>query len=329
MISIIVPIYNNEQYLVDCVEGVLNQSYKDWELLLINDGSTDGSRSLCALYAEADSRIKVINKSNTGVSDTRNRGLDVASGEYVIFIDSDDYWCDSECLEKLVSLAIANEADVVRGEYIAINSTGELLFINNLDKAKEDLKNIILDSATFLEHILHREFFIPLCLMRLDAINNIRFNTRRAFLEDLEFFLNILQRQVRCFYTPLYFYAYRKHPNSVSNNFNKKRLSDAFDICALYLQLFKMSIDESLVKSFPSRSWDYYYLTLRTMAIEDSYFNCSRQLCEELKVDNLRYDLIQVMPFIISDKKWLHRLSPFSTICYFRLRYIVGKFLKR
>ena len=117
MISIIVPLYNCELYLAECIEGVLSQSYKDWELLLINDGSSDGSGKVCNSFAEKDSRIKVINKRNTGVSDTRNQGLDIASGEYVIFLDSDDYWCDNQCLEKLVTLAIANDADVVnKGE---------------------------------------------------------------------------------------------------------------------------------------------------------------------------------------------------------------------
>lgn len=97
-LSIIVPVYNVEKYLSQCIDSVINQNFKDLELLLINDGSTDNSDKICDNYAKIDSRIKVIHKTNSGLSDARNTGIKESSGEYLIFIDSDDFLCDN-CLE--------------------------------------------------------------------------------------------------------------------------------------------------------------------------------------------------------------------------------------
>lgn len=89
-ISVIIPVYNAEIFLSKCIESVLFQSYQNWELILINDGSTDNSSQICDFYVLKDNRIKVIHKQNQGVSAARNSGLDVAVGEYICFIDSDD-----------------------------------------------------------------------------------------------------------------------------------------------------------------------------------------------------------------------------------------------
>ena len=91
LISVIVPIYNGEKYLAECVYSIINQTYKNIEILLMNDGSTDSSLSLCENFAKEDNRIRVINKKNTGVSDTRNKGVEMSNGKYILFVDCDDY----------------------------------------------------------------------------------------------------------------------------------------------------------------------------------------------------------------------------------------------
>lgn len=102
MISIIVPIYNSEKWLRRCIDSLLCQTYSDLQILLINDGSKDNSLDICNEYAALDSRIQVISKENSGVSDTRNMGLDKATGEYILFVDSDDY-IDPNICEKLLN----------------------------------------------------------------------------------------------------------------------------------------------------------------------------------------------------------------------------------
>lgn len=103
MVSVIMPVYNSEQYLSKAIDSVLNQTYNDFELILVNDGSKDGSLSICEMYAEKDKRIKVISKENGGICSARNAGLDIAAGDYIAFIDNDD-----EYVDKYLEIAVNN-----------------------------------------------------------------------------------------------------------------------------------------------------------------------------------------------------------------------------
>lgn len=105
LVSYILPIYNVEAYLPQCVDSLLGQTYRDIEVILVDDGSPDACPHLCDEYAEKDSRIRVIHKENGGLSDARNVGLNAAKGEYIIFVDSDDFWADTEALQRLVGEA--------------------------------------------------------------------------------------------------------------------------------------------------------------------------------------------------------------------------------
>lgn len=328
-VSIIVPIFNADKYLRKSIEGVLMQEFQYWELLLINDGSTDTSLLICKEFANIDPRIKVIDKINTGVSDTRNVGLDLAIGRYVIFLDSDDFWVDRTFIGKFVKLAEDNNLDIIRGEYKAVDKNGSDLFFKGIDMNKKMSENTIINSSSFLDNVIQREFFLPLCLIKYDIIKDIRFNTRRVFLEDVEFFLKILLKPLKCYYTSVCFYAYRKHDLSASNKYNSKRLSDAFDISRLYLSLSKTNdIDALLAKSFKQRSWDYYWMTLRTIAVEEPLFTNRRDLCVELGLNALRRDVSNIIPEVRSPHIWIHFLPPLWTINYFRLRYLLRMFYK-
>ena len=111
-ISVIVPIYNVEKYLAKCIDSIINQTLTNIEIILVNDGSTDNSRKIIDKYDKKDSRIKVIHKKNGGQGSARNAGLDIAKGEYIGFVDSDD-WIDSNMYENLYNAAISNNADIV------------------------------------------------------------------------------------------------------------------------------------------------------------------------------------------------------------------------
>lgn len=112
LISVIVPVYNTEKYLDRCIQSILSQTYSNIEILLIDDGSTDSSGAICDKYAEQDSRVRVFHKANGGASTARNMGLDNAKGEWIAFVDSDD-WIDAEMYAKMISLAIATSVDAV------------------------------------------------------------------------------------------------------------------------------------------------------------------------------------------------------------------------
>ena len=116
-VSIIVPVYNIENYIRVCVESILAQTYESFELILVDDGSKDNSGILCDEYAAIDSRVKVIHKENGGVSSARNTGLQQAKGKWIMYVDGDD-WIEPDMIESLIETAKATEADLVFGDYM-------------------------------------------------------------------------------------------------------------------------------------------------------------------------------------------------------------------
>ena len=112
MISVIVPVYKTEEYLERCVNSILNQTYKDIELIIVDDGSPDKCPAICDTFAQMDERVKVIHKVNGGVSTARNAGLEIATGDYIAFVDSDDY-IELDMYEKMISKAVEYDCDVV------------------------------------------------------------------------------------------------------------------------------------------------------------------------------------------------------------------------
>ena len=133
-ISVIVPVYNAERYIRQCLDSILTQDFADFELMIVDDGSTDSSLELCKDYSEKDSRIRLFHKENAGPSSARNFALTRANGEYLLFLDSDDYWLDNSCLGRLYQIALDNNLDIVRGELKQVDEKGDDFGItSNLD----------------------------------------------------------------------------------------------------------------------------------------------------------------------------------------------------
>ena len=143
LISIIVPIYNVEKYLTECVDSIIKQTYKNLEIILVDDGSTDHSKDICDQYVKIDTRIRVIHKVNGGLSSARNAGIDIANGNYYMFIDSDDY-IKEDMVELLYSVMIENQCDMTICNIIRFYDNGDVkplyrvekdgLCLDNLDK---------------------------------------------------------------------------------------------------------------------------------------------------------------------------------------------------
>lgn len=170
MISIIIPVYNADSYLDECIKSVLKQTYLDWELLLVDDGSTDGSREKCEGYSEKDSRIKVIYSERGGVSHARNAGIEVAQGEYFFFMDNDDYWKEDTLLENVMTQIEIQKAEIMMYSVISFWPNGEMSkrvkeidvsLINSSDKAtaiRYMVEKDILTRAVWTKAI-HRDLF--------------------------------------------------------------------------------------------------------------------------------------------------------------------------
>lgn len=148
-ISIIIPIYNIEKYIAKCIDSVIAQTFTEWELILVNDGSTDNSGKICDEYALKDSRIKVIHKGNEGVTATRDRGVKESKGEFLFFIDGDDYISEN-ALELFINKQKENDVDLVRGSFCKISEKGEISreYITNKNiNTKEEWFEYIVENA--------------------------------------------------------------------------------------------------------------------------------------------------------------------------------------
>ena len=282
-ISIIVPVYNAEKYLRQCIDSVMSQTLIEFELLLINDGSKDNSGMICDEYARKDKRIRVFHKKNSGVSASRNLGLDYAIGQYIIFLDSDDYWYDNEILEVLYYKAETFNLDIIRGEYKAVNQSGELLFERSLSKKKQKHIDNILSSFVFYTDIICGENFLVLSLIKRDAIGGLRFTVNRSFLEDMEFYAKLLINKLKCMYIPRRFYAYRKIAESASHTHKIKNLQDSFSMCDIFYNCSENTDDINLKKVYRYNSIMMYYWTLETLTFDVYYKNRSK-IIEDLKL---------------------------------------------
>lgn len=330
LVSVIVPIYNAEPFLDTCIQTVISQTYNHWELILVNDGSIDSSLNLCNQYSEKDSRIKVINKENTGVSDSRNQALDIANGDYVIFLDADDYWIDSHCLEKMIYKAVSENLDLVRGEYIAVGMKGEKLFSRSVPEHKMKYAYRTLSSAEFLCHVMCGEFFLFLSLIRRSLLTNIRFDTDRIFLEDMRFYSWVFLKEPRCMYLPdLRFYAYRKNINSVSFSVNPKKMEDAFDMCNFFHER-SLETENLLLKDFfQKESISMYYYTLGTLS-EDMYYDEARSYIKKLLLKQKRklvFSWIKKYGYI--GRSVIYYVNPYQGVLLFRLKYKLAKLKNR
>ena len=189
-ISVIVPVYNVEKYLPKCIDSILAQTFTNFELLLINDGSKDSSGTICDEYAAKDSRIRVFHKENGGVSAARNLGLDNAKGEWIAFVDSDD-WVDESYLMDLFQAADEKDMLVVQGlrYYSTINTIArELSFGDSVYKEEEIIK-------AFSEKEIHRYGypFSKLYNKNLLDKNGLRFDIEIHFAEDMLFMFKYLE----------------------------------------------------------------------------------------------------------------------------------------
>ena len=178
IISIIVPVYKVEQYLRRCLDSVQNQIFTDWECILIDDGSPDNSGQICDEYAQKDERFRVIHQENAGVSAARNAGLDSAKGEWIGFVDSDD-WIEPEMYQFLYTNAIDKKADVIICGYVGQHKKRIIKMCGT-----EEAQKFLFDRNGF-------GGFSWLRLIAAEKINKMRFNTQMSYLEDTNFFFEL------------------------------------------------------------------------------------------------------------------------------------------
>lgn len=239
LISIIIPVYNVEKYLNKCIDSIINQTYKNIEIILVDDGSMDNSGKICDEYARKDKRVKVIHKENGGVSDARNFGIDNSNGQYIAFVDSDDYIAN-DYVEYLYKILKENKADIscCNFEYVyndkekkeTENQKENLYVYNQLESLKELLYQRNIDTSLWAK------------LIRKDLFDDVRFPYGEIY-EDFAVFYKILLKIEKIVYSNIKKYFYIQREKSIlSTNFGKKDL---------YMITASKEMYNTIIKQYP------------------------------------------------------------------------------
>lgn len=325
LVSVIVPVYNSEKYLEECIQSLVNQTYKNIEIILVDDGSTDNSYKICKQYEEIDKRIIAKTKQNTGPSDTRNYGLNLAKGNYVKFVDSDDY-LRIDNIEKMYKSAKKYDSDVVISSYSIINSEQKEKKINYfpLPEGKIDLKE-------FYKYLINKNqyfHFIWANLYKADIIKkqNIKFNSKYLIGEDLLFNLELVKNISSISYVPENIYYYRENENSISKGEDikktEKRIEDTLNLYVKYYEFLKIwnidneenrnIVEYKIIKGFNEELCKIVKTSLKLkdkINIIEKYFNDSR--IEKIRKDQRYFPKglkEQKYKYIYKNNKYLYYL---------------------
>lgn len=255
-ISVIVPVYGVEMFLPQCIESILNQTFSDFELILVDDGSPDNCGKMCDQYAQNDKRIIVIHKENEGVSVARNVALEIASGDYITFCDSDDYY-RKDWLEKLVTTAQLNDADIVLGNYVKVSETDDI--IGNpkqvpgvyLLEEPQDKVHYCINTIFGAEH----RWEIWTRLFRADIIreHKIRFcQTCGNFAEDLGFVLEyvLCAKRIVCIEDSGYCYRVR-NGSMMQSSKNLVRLDSVNEVGIYFVERAQRYLPKNFHDTLP------------------------------------------------------------------------------
>lgn len=272
LISVIVPIYNVEKYLIRCVESIQKQSYSNLEIILVDDSSPDRCPQMCDELAELDSRIKVVHKKNGGLGFARNSGLDVATGKYVTFIDSDD-WISETHIENLYKAVVDNSADAVIGAFTTAPSDGMLI-----------PRDVDLNEGVYVGEKILNEIVLPLfgsdirvshdselepssCknLYSMDLINekNLRFISEREAVSEDKFFnidYFISSKKIVAINENGYFYF--RNFSSISRSYDPQRLDRTINY---YHKLFEKAQDYKLENDISYRIYRSFLMKIRVL----------------------------------------------------------------
>ena len=259
-ISVVVPVYNVENYLEECLNSIINQIYKNLEIILVNDGSTDNSYNICNEYAKKDTRIVVINKKNGGLSSARNAGIKKATGDYVVFIDSDDFWCDDKVAQKIVERIVTSNCEVVLfGFKYYYESRKQLKSYFNYDNLTEefncnDLKSIVKNNlyiSSACVKVIKRDILIKYNMFFKEGVTS----------EDIEWSAKLLLNVSNISIILEDLYIYRQRENSISRGIKEKNIIDLInniESCIEEINKIKDLTQKEIYCNYVS----YQYITL-------------------------------------------------------------------
>lgn len=256
-VSIIVPIYNKEKYIKNCIESIINQTYKDIEIILINDGSTDNSRNIIEEYAIIDDRIKVINTENKGAGSARNKGLEVSTGDYISFIDADDIIV-LDYIESMSNAITENNADMVECCFKRIKYSEELI---NQNKKHEFYEISNIDKLMLLygenEESYVNSVIMPNKIFKKELFDTVKYPVDRL-IDDEFITYKLISKSKKIMATDDVMYGYVQSESSVMRkDFKAKRVYDTLDAYDEIYGYFKKINNLELEKLILRRYFSY------------------------------------------------------------------------
>ena len=253
LISIIIPVYKVEKYLEKCIQSVINQTYENLQIILVDDGSPDNCGKICDEYAKKDHRIEVIHKSNGGLSDARNKGLEIAKGEYIGFVDSDDY-IEAGMYEVLYNLLKQYNADVSICNFYTV-SQGKIS-IKNADNGINEYNRIEILKEILLDKNIQSYAWNK--LYKKELFDEIKYPIGKKY-EDIGTTFYLLEKCNKVVVTGKSEYYYINRQDSIVNNVTESTITD-------YIELIMQRYDyiEENIKELSSYNKDYLKRILKT-----------------------------------------------------------------
>lgn len=301
IISIIIPVYNVEKYLKRCIDSILNQTFKEFELILVNDGSTDNCGKICNMYKRKDKRISVIHKKNSGLSSARNVGLDLAKGKYIAFVDSDDY-INKNMYEILYSNLIKTDADISICNFQYVNDTS----IININQSIDNYGYLIFNNIEALNE-LYLENYVNMVvawnkLYKKELFEDLRYAEGR--IHEDEFIIHELlykSKKIVCTNAELYYYL--KRQGSITQfDFNLKKL-DAVYAFKERIEFFR---EKKLIElQFKAQQKYIYSFFLNYYKAKINLDNCNKELIKLKNDYNRNLIFVLINPYFIWREKVL------------------------
>lgn len=318
-ISIIIPIYNSEKYLARCIETVIGQTYKNLEIILVNDGSRDKSLNICKYYQSKDSRIVIIDKINEGVSVARNTGIDAATGKYIGFVDADD-WIEPNMYESMLNNIEKYKCNIAFCNFTKDTKYSRYFKKINVNKnvlSKLDIINELIANMIGIEDILPKYHYVMgsiwRCLYNRDFLNkyNLKFRSGISIMEDLVFNIQALIFCDKVCIDHGYYYHYIKNKSSSLHTYNEKMWHDNVQVHNLLEQiLHDADLDEYLRNRLDSR-----YIAMAACAVGNEVYRGNAKLNQR----------IRVAKYIMNDSKLKEVLNRAKLNNFKNLRYLRSK----
>lgn len=304
LVSIIVPIYNVEKYIDECIKSVINQTYKNLEIILINDGSTDSSYDICKKYCEIDSRIILVNKENGGSASAKNYGLKIAKGDYIGFVDSDDI-IQYDMIQYMVSEIQKSNSDIIQCDFRNFYKVEDKF--NQIDKG---IEKEIISSKAFLKEFLSKWKNSLFCnkLFKKDIIKGVYFKEGRCI--DDEFFTYkcvINSENITISNKIVYNYRMRKSGVMKSESSQKQILRDRVDYLMERYNIVS-NIYQDLDKEFLEHMLTYFLIISRDYYIDENLITYIKKNLKYLKLKILMSNIdiiikIKIIKLMICNPK--------------------------